>query len=151
MRKLHGIVALLSVWPVTAALAAGPLRAARSDNGRLVLKVDCGRPDQQPPKPCRATLLAKGQRGKWERRWSHDLVNAVAPLCAAVRDDGRYVATFDDYPVAGARHAVVIYGAAGVRLAEIGLAELLTGDDWRHVRATRQAVRWLNGARIPLR
>ena len=80
--------------------------------------------------------------------WTAKLVNEVAPLQAVIADDGSFTVTFDDYPVAGARHAVVIYDERGQLLREFDIHQLLRGADWREVKAREEAVVWLRGAKI---
>lgn len=124
-------------------LAERPLREVTSANKRFVLKVDPGRPGRMA-RACQATLseqLAERRRGR--RVWQANLVNDVAPVYAAIRDDGRFVVTLDEHNRGGARHALVIYGENGQLLRHFLLQDLLQNDEWKHVKARKRALEWL--------
>lgn len=122
-----------------------PLREAGSENGRFRLRIYPGRPGRGESGRCRATLFDREDR-RGRRVWTANLASDVAPCHAAVRDDGRFVVTLDEFRRGGAAHAVVIYGERGRLLREFGLRELLHGEDWQHVRVRERAVEWLPGA-----
>lgn len=126
-----------------------PLTEARSENGRFVLKLEPGKPGRKAAAAPRATLSERGtddaDRGR--ARWERTLVNDVAPSMALIRDDGRYMVTLDEFRRGGARNALVIYGSRGELLRHFLLTDLLTRDDWRHVRTNRRSIEWLTDAR----
>jgi hypothetical protein len=143
------LLAALTVAPLrsTAADETRPLREARSESGKYVLRIEAGRPGRAG-QPCEATLYSQAERGAAKRRvWQHQFVNDTAPVRALVRDDGRYVVTLDEYRRGGARHALVIYGAEGELLRHFLLPDLLDKSDWAHVTTSRHQVSWLDGAR----
>jgi hypothetical protein len=78
----------------------------------------------------RATLERRLPGGRWERIWSHALVNDVAPVDALVSDGMNYVVTFDNWHSTGyGDDTVAIYDIAtgGVRTLS---AEKLVGTDF---------------------
>ena len=90
----------------------------------------------------------QSKEGRPARRiWQRTLVHDTAPVHAFVRNDGRFVVTLDEYRRAGARHALVIYGANGELLRHFLLQDLLYKSDWKHARAGKHDVSWLKGAR----
>ncbi len=133
--------------------APRPLRRAVSANGRfeLRLKRTTGRfggragLGGRARGRCRVVLYERGRSGR-RRVWATRFVNERAPERVVIRDDGRFVATLNEYARGGAAHALVFYGEGGRLLREFSLPELLSGDDWRHVRPVKRAVRWLDGA-----
>jgi hypothetical protein len=126
-----------------------PLREARSENGRFVLRVQPGREGRENTPGCRATLYERVRGGRRDaKRWTSRLVNEVAPGLAHIRNDGQFVVTLDEFRRGGATHAVVIYDAKGKRLKEFALRELLRGEDWKQVRVRKRAAEWLPGARF---
>ncbi|HUU94473.1 MAG TPA: hypothetical protein VM487_01940 [Phycisphaerae bacterium] len=126
-----------------------PLREARSENGRFVLRVQPGREGQKDARGCRATLYERAGGGRrTAERWSGQLVNEVAPSLAHIRNDGAFVVTLDEFRCGGAAHAVVIYDAKGKRVKEFRLTDLLRGEDWKQVRVRKRAAEWLPGARF---
>ncbi|MGE0481052.1 MAG: hypothetical protein AB7Q17_11325 [Phycisphaerae bacterium] len=126
-----------------------PLTEARSENGRFTLKLEPGKPGRKVAAAPRATLSERGADGadRARVRWERTLVNDVAPSMALIRDDGRYVVTLDEFRRGGARNALVIYGSRGELLRHFLLTDLLTRDDWRHVRTNRRSINWLTDAR----
>jgi len=124
-----------------------PLRRARSDNRRFELRVEPGRAGRGSTRPCRASLRERGERGR-RAVWEAELVNATAPTRAVLRDDGAFVATFDEYRRGGAAHAVVIYDARGKLVHDFDLRELLREGDWKQVKLRGRAIEWLDGAKI---
>jgi hypothetical protein len=135
---------LLLLTPRAAAQDRRPLREARSENGRLRLRIQPGRPHRSESDSCRATLYERvGDKGREHRVWRTKLANHVAPRHARIRNDGRFVVTLDEFRRGGAAHAVVIYDERGRLLREFDLRELLDRNDWKHVKIQRQAVEWL--------
>lgn len=108
--------------------------------------------DRRGESGCFGTLFEL-DRDSRERtpRWRERLVNRVAPMQAAVHDEGRFVVTLDDDGVGGARHALVIYDEHGELVREFTLRELLRDRDWKRVRVRRDMVDWLSGARFDFR
>lgn len=145
--RILGAAVILALGAATAA-AQRPVREARSDNGRFLLRVNPGRPGRVA-QGCEATLYERGERAGAERRvWQRAIVNDTAPLHALVRDDGRFVVTLDEHRRGGARNPLVIYGAQGELLRHFLLTDLLEAGDWPHVKATRREARWLDNARL---
>lgn len=67
--------------------------------------------------------------GEWEEVWTAALVNPIAPVTAAISDDGRYVVTFDNWGGVGrGDHVVVIYGARGEAVRSLRLNEILPDE-----------------------
>jgi hypothetical protein len=124
-----------------------PLREARSASGRFVLRVQAGRSNAGGRQACRAALYedAKGQLREG-KRWEGNLVNDIAPAQACVRDDGKFLVTLDEFRRGGARNALVIYGEKGQLLRHFLLPDLLTRDDWKHIRSNKKTIEWLTGA-----
>ena len=151
MQGLNRWTAGVAILLVTAAAVADgerPLREARSQNGRFVLRVEPGQPGRAG-RSCTATLFGESQSGRAGRRvWERALVNDAAPTHAAVRDDGRFVVTLDEYRRGGARNAVVIYGSEGELLRHFLLSDLLEKDDWPPVKVDRRELGWLTDARL---
>jgi hypothetical protein len=125
-----------------------PLKEASTDDGSYGLRLTPGRPTVTRALPCRAFLMHRDQDGRREKRWDRTLVNDVAPEKALLHPEGRYLVTLNEFERGGARHALVIYGAEGELLRHFVLADLLGKDDWEHVKATDQAIRWLTGAKL---
>ncbi len=141
-----GAVVLLAAG-ATLVHAQRPVREARSENGRFMLRINPGQPGRAG-QSCQATLYERAERADADRRiWERPLVNDVAPSRAFVRDDGQFIVTLDEYRRAGGRHALVIYGAHGELLRHFLLIDLLDKDDWPHVKVSRREVLWLRDAR----
>lgn len=149
-RRLGLLVVFTSLLALPAlAQVRRPLRHARSENKRFVLRVERGRPTGDAKRACRATLLERGRETRKERMvWTTKLVNEIAPVRAFVRNDGRFVVTLDEFRRGGARHALVVYGADGKLVKEFGLADLLVRADWKHVKVRKRDIEWLTGARF---
>jgi hypothetical protein len=63
--------------------------------------------------------------------WSGPLVNEIRPLSAIVSDDGRFVATFDNWYIpAFGEHTIVVYDAAGQVLLDLSLKQVLSESEW---------------------
>ncbi len=128
--------------------AERPPHETASENKQFLLQVEPGRPGRSG-RSCQATLWqrsGKDERGR--KQWERPLVNDVAPALVCVRDDGRFVVTLDEYRRGGARNALVIYGPDGELLRHFLLQDLLTKDDWPHIRVDRRALVWLDKARF---
>lgn len=139
-------IAALVLASAALAHAARPLREASSESGAYALRIEPGRVGGAAP--CEAVLLRNVEGSPRGRKlWERPLVNEVAPAIALVRDDGRYVVTLDEFRRGGARHALVIYGPDGGLLRHFLLTDLLTRDDWPHVRTSRRAIAWLGDAK----
>lgn len=136
-------VIALSLLMSPATLADRPLREARSDNGRFILRIDRGRPGRSNARPCRGTLFDRGDKGGRKTVWQANLVNEISPEHAAVHDAGRWVVTLNDFGAGGTRHAVVIYDKDGTPAKTFTLKDLLTTDDWTHVELVKKELRWL--------
>lgn len=124
-----------------------PVREARSENGRFLLRVEPGRLGR-PGRGCVATLYETTETGaRGQRVWERTLVNDAAPILAYVRNDGRFVVTLDEHQRGGARHPLVIYGAQGELLRHFVLTDLLRAEDWTHVKLSQRRVVWVTDAR----
>ncbi|MEW6198296.1 MAG: hypothetical protein AB1601_06480 [Planctomycetota bacterium] len=124
-----------------------PLREARSANGRFTLRIDPG-PSGPSGRGCTAVLFGRAEAGAAPQRvWERSLVSDVAPVQVYVRDDGRCVVTLDEHGRGGARHAVVVYGPRGELRRHFLLSDLLSAEDWGHVRREGRELAWLRGAR----
>ena len=138
--------AALLLTDVATGQAQRPVRQARSENGQFELRIEPGRPGRSGA-DCRATLFKhSGEDRRGRRVWAGALVNDAAPMVALVRNDGRFVVTLDEHRRGGGRHALVIYGAAGELLRHFLLSDLLTKDDWQHVKVGRRELNWLKDA-----
>ncbi len=152
-RKITLTCLCVSAGLLTApALAASerPMREARSENGRFMLRIDYGRDTARSAKPCRATLLSR-EAGRTQRIWDRTLVNDVAPMQALIRNDGKFVVTLDEFRRGGARHALVVYGANGELLRHLLLPDLLTPQDMRHAEVRGRRIDWLSAAEYGFR
>ena len=139
---LRGAALVIAFWLAKPALAGdGMLKEAASENRGFTLRFEPGNGNRA----CRAALFEE-RSGARKEVWERDLVNAVAPEQAFVRDDGKFVVTCGDYRRGGAQHAIVIYGADGILLRHWLLRDLLTQADWQHVRVERRSVNWLKDA-----
>jgi hypothetical protein len=140
-------VAFLLVGAAAAA-ADRPLREVRSENRQFLLRIGPGQAGRAG-RSCLATLFQQPDGARQGRQvWERALVNDVAPALALVRNDGRFVVTLDEYRRGGARHALVIYGSRGELLRHFLLTDLLDKSDWPQVKATRDGLVWLRGARL---
>jgi len=134
------------IWAAAAYAAARP-RQVFSDNRQFLLEVEPGRTGRSG-RSCQGILWQRvGSDPRGRKVWERPLVNEIAPARVSVRNDGRFVVTLDEYRRGGARNAAVIYGAEGQLLRHFLLTDLLTRDDWPHVRVERRAAVWLDGAR----
>lgn len=124
-------------------------REYRSENKKFTLKIRPGRRGRTADSVCQASLFASD--GPRKQRWERPLVNQIAPQAGAVRDDGKFVVTLGEFPFGGVHNALVIYGAKGQLLRHFLLTDLLTSDDWRHVKRRKRAIEWLNGAKSEFR
>lgn len=62
----------------------------------------------------------------WRFVWKRRLANDVAPVSAIVRDDGKFVATFDDWHRVGyGASTLVIYGPQGDRVRALSLSDIV--------------------------
>ena len=133
----------------TAAFAASrPLKEVATPDGRYTLRLTPGRPTVTRALPCRAFLMYRGDDGRREKRWDRTLVNDVAPEQAFIHPGGTYLVTLNEYERGGARNALVVYGGSGSLLRHFVLTDLLTPDDWQHVKVDGNAVRWLKDAKM---
>lgn len=153
MRKAHYLLAagLMICSAGAAAHAQKPRlnREYRSQNKKFTLKIRPGRRGRSADSVCQATLLASD--GPRKQRWERPLVNQIAPQAAAIRDDGKFVVTLGEFPFGGVHNALVIYGAKGQLLRHFLLTDLLTSEDWRHVKRRKRAIEWLDGAEFEFR
>ena len=142
-------VTSLSAAAETPADGAKPLRAAASPNKRFMLRIQPGRVRGDRVVRPRAVLSQRGEKnGRTRKMWRGKLANDVAPMHVMIRNDGRFVVTLDEHQRGGAAHALVIYDQRGRILRQFDLRELLSGDDWKHVKIRRRAVEWLPGAKF---
>lgn len=91
-------------------------------------KVSNAEPAGQEDKGVRAATarLERLSGKRWQMVWEKKIVNDVAPVMAIVRDDGEYVATFDDWHGVGyGPNAVVVYGHGGERIRSFSLSDIL--------------------------
>ncbi|MGE3180117.1 MAG: hypothetical protein AB7N71_00675 [Phycisphaerae bacterium] len=122
--------------------AERPPRAAKSENEVYEVRIEPGKDES----PCIATMLDL-KRGRDGEIWSRELVNETAPMQLFVRDDGKMLITLDEARRGGARNALVIYGEKGQLLRHWLLPDLLEKGDWAHVKKTKHAIEWLDGAK----
>jgi hypothetical protein len=74
-------------------------------------------------------LERRSDQGEWEPVWTSTLLNSIAPVSALVADDGRYVATLDNWGGVGrGNHVVVIYGEGATVIRSYRLDDLLPAD-----------------------
>jgi len=143
-----GVIWLVILTASVSADDGRPVREARSENERFVLRIDPGRPGKSARSACQA-VLATGKSGNQRSiQWERPLVNDVAPEHAFVRDDGQIVVTLDEFRRGGARHALVIYGGDGRLMRHFLLPDLLAAEDWKHVKLDRGRITWLEDARF---
>ena len=101
-----------TAWLLTTPASAErqrPEREFKSENEKFVLRVEPGRPGRRAKSACSASLIDR-RRGLKRPRWERPLVNQIAPMHAAVSDDGRFVVTLGEFPYGGVHNALVIYG-----------------------------------------
>jgi hypothetical protein len=93
-------------------------------------------------------ILEKRTKGSaFEMVWSRPLLNDVAPVVAIVSDDGKFVATFDNWHSTGyGPHALVIYGPAGDPVKKLGLLEFLQEPEIEKLRRSVSSVSWYGDA-----
>jgi hypothetical protein len=120
-------------------------REVESENGRFRLRIEPGRSGRGRGTACTAALMGRDARNGG-RVWERPLVNPVAPLLTAVRDDGQFVVTLGEFPYGGVQNALVVYGDNGQLLRHFLLTDLLGRDDWPHVKRDRRRVEWLRDA-----
>jgi hypothetical protein len=144
------LLAFAALW--LAALGGGAARAdswampevttTLSANGQFRFTVTPGdieppppprdaREDSQPvPRLASQGLLEKRiAKSKWQPVWAGPLANQVAPVTVLVADDGRHVATFDNWGSLGHRdHVIVIYGPDGTLVRSLSLTDLMPED-----------------------
>lgn len=71
-------------------------------------------------------VLERADGAAWKPVWDRPLVNEVAPVTAAVTDDGAFVVTFDNWHQVGrGENVVVIYGAKGDLVRSLSLEDIL--------------------------
>ena len=87
-------------------------QAVASPSAAHVARIEpAGRADQPNPPKCRALIYVfNASTHEYERTKELPLANDVAPVEALIRDDGRYLVTFDDYFSTGyGNNIIVIY------------------------------------------
>lgn len=146
-RRMCLFALLVLSAPAVARGDGRPLREASSANREYVLRIEPGRLARADA-PCMATMLrATGRDASPRPLWKRPLVNDTAPGQVFIRNDGKFTVTLDEHGRGGARHALVIYGEDGRLLRHHIITDLLSKDDWRHVRISKRSLDWLDGAR----
>lgn len=143
------LIVLAASWFLTPVSHAQrrPEREFKSENEKFILRVKPGRPGRRARSVCSATLTQR-ERGRPRLRWERPLVNEIAPMHAAVRDDGRFVVTLGEFPYGGVHNALVIYGDKGQLLRHFLLTDLLESEDWQHVERTGKRIKWLDDVKL---
>lgn len=134
-------VFLGSAIGLPAVAADRPQRSAESDEGTYEVRVERGSAKER----CTATVV-RTKGAKRGEVWSGPLVNETAPMQLFVRDDGAFLVTLDEARRGGARNAIVVYGDKGQLLRHWLLPDVLHADDWKHVKRSKRAIEWLDGA-----
>ena len=94
-------------------------------------------------------LQARGQNGVWESTWESALENVVAPTHAMVRDDGRYVATFDNwYSYGHGENVLVIYREDGSLVRSMKLTDIVPQYYKDTLSHSVSSVHWRTDARF---
>ena len=97
---------------------------------------------------CFGILEKRGARSStFDLVWSRPLLNDVAPVAAIVSDDGKFVATFDNWHSTGyGPHALVIYGPGGELIKKLGLFQFLQESEIEKLSRSVSSVGWYLGA-----
>lgn len=75
--------------------------------------------------------------------WRAPIRNEVAPVSALVSDDGRFVATFDNWHSKGyGDNAIVVYGRTGEVLHSFSLADILSPAERVRLPASVSSIHW---------
>lgn len=78
------------------------------------------------PMAATGKLEQRQSDGSWVTVWDKPLVNEVRPVSAIVSDDGRHVATFDNWYSTGfGENVVVLYGADGSLVRSFALSDVV--------------------------
>lgn len=91
----------------------------------------------------------KSRPMRYRTLWSRPLVNDVAPVSALISNDGRYVATFDNWHSLGyGRDAIVLYGPGGKLISKLSLLDFLLPSeiDSLWVFKSASSINWFRGA-----
>ncbi len=142
---VFGLVALATA--VALAADGRPVREAISQNREYTLRIEPGRLGRSGS-TCTATMTKSGERdARGKELWKRPLVNDRAPAQVFIRNDAKFTITLDEHGRGGARNALVVYGEDGRLLRHYLITDLLSKADWRHVRASKRSLDWLDDAR----
>jgi len=99
--------------------------------------------DSGGPAACRGWLGERHADGSYRKIWDGVLVNDVAPVSAIIADDGRHVATFDNWHFMGIGEDVItIYGPDGRLIRKLGLANLMDPLEIEELPRTVSSIWW---------
>lgn len=94
-------------------------------------------------------LERKTADGDWQPVWAGALVNAVAPVETLVADDGKHVATLDNWGSVGrGENVIVIYDAQGTLVRTLKLSDLLPQKYIDALPSSVSSTRWRSDALI---
>ncbi|KEO88809.1 hypothetical protein EH31_15345 [Erythrobacter longus] len=94
-----------------------------------------------------AKLEARIQSGGWETTWQGPLENVIAPTHAMVKDDGRYVVTFDNwYSTGHGKNVLVIYREDGSLVRSMELTDIVPQYYKDTLPHSVSSVNWLTDA-----
>ena len=108
--------------------------------------------DAEANRRCWGSLYARdGQTDAYHLQWRNALVNDIAPHSAFVSNDGKFVATTDEYGRLGhGNNVVVIYNEEGEVVRKFALSAFLTlsANDTERVPETQKSIWWGGAHRI---
>lgn len=94
-------------------------------NDKVGGKEPAGAPAGSKATTATAVLERRTRAGRWERAWSGQLVNQVAPVEVVVANNGQGFATFDNWHSVGyGPEAIVIYRGDGTVVRQVSLNNL---------------------------
>jgi hypothetical protein len=104
---------------------------------------DAGAAEGVPNNWPRAFIYSVHPNGKFNLVTVFKLVNEVAPVTALVSDDGRYLATFDNWHSRGyGNDTIVIYRTDGTLIRSLSLQDVLTTNDIVVLPRSTSSIHW---------
>ena len=86
---------------------------------------------------------------KWKVVWEKRIANYIAPVSALVRDDGKYVVTFDNWGTVGyGPYVVVIYEARGHLVRALALSDIVPADYVEALPHSVSSIQWRDAPRF---
>jgi TonB family protein len=94
---------------------------------------------------CCGKFYALDNRYNYQLKWTHNLLNAIAPSRVILSDSGEYVVTLNEWTAdTNGDHILVIYGPGGELIKNLSLDDIIKSDKIKEMLSSNKRKWWVD-------